>query len=100
MSKFVSALTLTFILVGTMAHAGIAVVDGFATSSGAASNASSYAVNLPTGIEDGDLVIVGIASNTRATPSAEGYTTGVEQGYMGFDQGFEGDGDGCFEFYH
>jgi hypothetical protein len=100
MSKFVSALTLAFILVGTMAHAGIALVDGVATSSGAASNASSYAVNLPTGIADGDLVIVGIASNTPAALYAEGYTTGVDQGYMGIGQGFAGTGDGCFEFYH
>jgi hypothetical protein len=100
MSKFVSALTLALILLGTVAHAGIAVVYGVATSSGAASNVSSYAVDLPTGIADGDLVIVGIASNSRATPSAEGYTTVVEQGFMGVDQGFEGDGDGCFEFYH
>jgi hypothetical protein len=100
MSKFLSALTLAFILVGTIAHAGISVVDGVATSSGVASNASSYAVNLPTGLADGDLVIVGIASNTHATPYSEGYTTGVDQGYMGFGQGFEVEGDGCFEFYH
>jgi hypothetical protein len=92
MSKFVSALTLAFILLGTTAHAGIAIVDGVGTSSGRASNASSYAVNLPTGIADGSLVVVAIASNTRATPSAEGYTTVVEQG-------FKGDADGCFEFY-
>jgi hypothetical protein len=93
MSKFVSALTLAFILLGTVAHAGIAVVDGVGTSSGRVSNSTSYAVNLPTGIADGDLVVVAIASNSRVTPSAEGYTTGAEQG-------FKGDANGCFEFYH
>jgi hypothetical protein len=93
MSKFVSALTLAFILLGTVAHAGIAIVDGVGTSSGSVSNTSNYAVNLPTGIVDGSLVIVAIASNTRATPSAEGYTPGYEQG-------FKGDTKGCFEFYH
>jgi len=93
MSKFVSALTLAFILLGTSAHAGMAIVDGVGTSSGRASNSSSYAVNLPSGIVDGSLVVVAIASNTRATPSAEGYTAGYEQG-------FKGDANGCFEFYH
>jgi hypothetical protein len=93
MSKFVSALTLAFILLGTTANAEIALVDGAGTSSGRASNASSYAVNLPTGIQDGDLVVVAIASNSRVTPSAEGYTKGAEQG-------FKGDANGCFEFYH
>ena len=93
MSKFVSALTLAFIFLGTTAYAGIAIVDGVGTSSGCASNTSSYAVNLPTGIADGDLVVVAIASNSRPTPSAEGYTKGTEQG-------FKGDTNGCFEFYH
>ncbi len=93
MSKFVSALTLAFILLGTTAHAGVAIVDGVGTSSGRVSNTSSYAVNLPAGIVDGSLVVVAIASTTRATPSAEGYSTGVEQG-------FKGDANGCFEFYH
>ena len=93
MSKFVSALTLTFILLTTVAHAGIAIVDVAGSSSGRASNTSSYAVNLPTGIVDGSLVVVAIASNTRETPSAQGYTSGDEQG-------FNGDADGCFEFYH
>jgi hypothetical protein len=93
MSKFVSAFTLALILLGTTANAEIAIVNGVATSSGRASNASSYAVNLPTGIVNGDLVVVAIASNSRATPSAEGYATGVEQG-------FKGDANGCFEFYH
>ena len=93
MSKFISALTLALILLGTTAHAGIAIVDGVGTSSGSVSNASSYPVNLPTGIVDGSLVVVAIASNTRATPSAEGYTAGYEQG-------FKGDANGCFEFYH
>jgi hypothetical protein len=93
MSKFVSALTLAFILLGTTAHAGIAIVDGVGTSSGSASNASSYAVNLPTGILDGSLVVVAIASNTGVAPSAEGYTTGIEKG-------FNGGANGCFEFYH
>jgi hypothetical protein len=93
MSKFVSALTLAFILLGTTAHAGIAIVDGVGTSSGHVTNTSSYAANLPTGIVDGSLVVVAIASNTRATPSAEGYTTGYETG-------FKGDANGCFEFYH
>ena len=93
MSKFVSALTLAFILLTTVAHAGIAIVDGAGTSSGRASNTSSYAVNLPTGIVDGSLVVVAIASNTRETPSAEGYTSASEQG-------FNGDANGCFEFYH
>ncbi len=93
MSKFVSALTFAFILLGTTANAEIALVDGVGTSSGRASNASSYAVNLPAGIADGDLVVVAIASNSRATPSAEGYT-------RGYEQGFKGDANGCFEFYH
>jgi hypothetical protein len=93
MSKFVSALTLAFILLTTVAHAGIAIVDGAGTSSGRASNTASYAVNLPTGIVDGSLVVVAIASNTRTAPSAEGYTSG-------YDQGFNGDANGCFEFYH
>src|ERR1700738_4352461 len=69
MSKFVSALTLAFIFLGTTAHAGITIVDGVGTSSGSATNTSSYAVNLPTGIADGDLVVVAIASNSRPTPS-------------------------------
>jgi hypothetical protein len=93
MSKFISALTLAFILLGTTAHAGIAIVDGVGTSSGQVSNVSSYAVNLPTGIVDGSLVVVAIASNARATPSADGYTAAVEQG-------FKDDTNGCFEFYH
>ena len=93
MSKVLSALTLAFIFLGTTAHAGITIVDGVGTSSGSASNTSSYAVNLPTGIADGDLVVVAIASNSRPTPSAEGYTKGTEQG-------FKGDTNGCFEFYH
>lgn len=93
MSKFVSALTLAFIFVATMAHAGIAIVNDSGTSSGVVSNTSSYAVNLPAGVEDGDLVVVAIASDTRATPAAQGYTTGVEQG-------FDGGANGCFEFYH
>jgi hypothetical protein len=91
--KLASALTLAFILLGTTAHAGITMVDGVGTSSGCASNASSYAVDLPAGIADGDLVVVAIASDTRATPSAEGYMSA-------YDQGFKGDANGCFEFYH
>ncbi len=93
MSKFVSALALAFILLATAAHAGIAIVDDNGTSSGVVSNTNSYAVNLPTGITDGDLVVVAIASNSPATPSAEGYAPG----YL---QGFKEDANGCFEFYH
>ncbi len=93
MSKFVSALTLAFILLTTVAHAGVAIVDGAGSSSGRASNTSSYAVNLPSGIVDGSLVVVAISSSTREAPSAEGYTSA-------YDQGFNGDANGCFEFYH
>ena len=93
MSKYISALTLAFIFVATMAHAGIAIVNDSGTSSGSVSNTASYAVNLPAGVEDGDLVVVAIASDTRATPAAQGYTTGVEQA-------FNGGANGCFEFYH
>src|SRR5882724_5603991 len=92
MSKFVSVLALAFILVATAAHAGITIVDGDATSSGAVNNTTSYAVNLPTGITDGDLVVVAIASSSRATPSAENY--------LAVEQGFKSDANGCFEFYH
>jgi hypothetical protein len=93
MSKFVSALTLAFILIGTAAYAGIAIVADNGTSSGRISNASSYAVNLPTGVTDGDLVVVAIASDTNAPLAAEGYTARVQQG-------FKGDSKGCFEFLH
>jgi hypothetical protein len=93
MSKFVSTLALAFIFLATMAHAGIAIVDDSGTSSGSVGNSSSYAVNLPAGVVDGSLVVVAIASSNRTTPSAQGYTTGVEQG-------FNGDTNGCFEFYH
>jgi hypothetical protein len=93
MSKFVSALTLAVILLGTTAHAEIAIVADNGTSSGRVDNVSSYAVDLPTGVEDGDVVVVAIASNTDVAPSAPGYKAQVKQG---FNDGAEG----CFEFYH
>jgi hypothetical protein len=93
MSKFVSALTVAFILLGTTAHAAIAIVEEDGTSSGRADNTSSYAVNLPTGLQDGNLVVVAIASNINEPLSAEGYTAKVQQG-------FNRDANGCFEFYH
>jgi hypothetical protein len=92
MSKFVSALALAFILLGTTAYAGTATVNDNGTSSGVVNNTANYAVNLPTGITDGDLVVVAIASSTRATPSAENY--------VAVEQGFKDDANGCFEFYH
>jgi hypothetical protein len=93
MSKFVSTLTFAFILIGTSAYAGIAIVADNGTSSGRVSNASSYPVNLPTGVTDGNVVVVAIASDTDAPPAAEGYTARVLQG-------FKGDSKGCFEFFH
>jgi hypothetical protein len=93
MSKFVSALTFAFILIGTSAYAGIAIVADNGTNSGQISNASSYPVNLPTGVADGNLVVVAIASDTDVPLAAEGYTARVQQG-------FKGDSKGCFEFFH
>jgi hypothetical protein len=93
MSKFVSALTFAFILIGTSAFAGIAIVAHNGTNSGRISNASSYPVNLPTGVTDGNLVVVAIASDTDVPLAAEGYTARVQQG-------FKGDSKGCFEFFH
>jgi hypothetical protein len=93
MSKFVPALALALIFFGTTAHAGIAVVDDNGTSSGRGGNTTSYAVNLPTGVQDGNLVIVAIASDSNEAPSAPGYTARVAQG-------FNGGASRCFEFYH
>jgi hypothetical protein len=93
MSKFVSALLIAFVLIGTTAYAGIAIVADNGTSSGRIANASSYPVNLPTGVADGNLVVVAIASDNYEPISAEGYTARVQQG-------FKGDSKGCFEFYH
>jgi hypothetical protein len=93
MSKFVSALTLAFILLATTAHAAITIVNDDGTSSGQANNTASYAVNLPTRIADGDLIVVAIASDSAAALSADGYTAKVKQG-------FNDEANGCFEFYH
>ena len=68
MSKFVSALTLAFIFVATMAHAGIAIVNDSGTSSGSRQQYFQLRGEPPAGVEDGDLVVVAIASDTRATP--------------------------------
>src|SRR5258708_36962462 len=92
MSKFASALTLAFILLGTTAHAGVAIVDGVGTSSGRVSNTSSYAVNLPAGIANGSLVVVAIASTTPARPSPEGYPPRAQPGSKGHAHA-------CFECY-
>lgn len=93
MSKFVSALTFAFLLIGTSAYAGIAIVADNGTNSGRIANAASYPVNLPTGVADGNLVVVAIASDSDVPLAAEGYTARVRQG-------FKGDSKGCFEFYH
>jgi hypothetical protein len=93
MSKFVSALTFASILIGTSAYAGIAIVADNGTSSGRITNATSYPVNLPTGVSDGNLVVVAIASDNYEPLAAEGYTARVQQG-------FKADSKGCFEFYH